>query len=180
LHGPGQGRQPGVAPQAGEELDPGRAVLRQDQRPDYALQGVTAIEDAQVLARDDPRLLAEQVDRQFALGPERHDALRPTRQLRLPEVEPPGDRQEPPRLVGLVEQGTADHPVVGADGTGPVGAAGGVLMEGAGPPDVGTGAMDLGVIDARDAVAVPDPPRGGRDQARQGPREAGAGADARA
>ena len=125
-----------------------------------------------MLAGDDPRLLAEQVDRQFALGPEGHDALGPTRQLRSPEVKPPGDRQEPPRLIGLLEQGAADHPVVGADGTGPVGAAGGVLMEGAGPPDVGTGAMDLGVIDARDPVAVPDPSRGGRDQAGQGPGEA--------
>ncbi len=32
--------------------------------------------------------------------------------------------------------------------------------------------MDLGVIDGRDMVAVPDPTRGGRDQAGQGPGNA--------
>ena len=41
-------------------------------------------------------------------------------------------------------------------------------MEGTGAPDVGAGAMDLGVIDGRDLVAVPDPTRGGGDQASQG------------
>ena len=115
-------------------------------------------------------LLAEQLDGQFALGPERHDAVGPDRQLRLPEVEPAGDRQEPRGLVGFVEQGAEDDPVVGADGGGPVGAAGGVLVEGAGPPDVGAGAMHLGVVDGPDLVAVPDPTRGGRDQASQAPR----------
>src|SRR5208337_1436960 len=59
-------------------------------------------------------------------------------------------------------------PVVGAYGGGPIGAAGGVLVEGTGPPNVGAGAMDLGVIDGRDMVAVPDPTRGGRDQVSQG------------
>src|SRR5271157_1320363 len=110
----------------------------------------------------------------------------PDRQLRLPEVEPAGDRQEPrglrgfaevepagdrqePRgLLGFVEQGAQDDPVVGADGGGPIGAAGGVLVEGTGAPDVGAGAVDLGVIDGRDLVAVPDPTRGGGDQASQG------------
>ena len=57
---------------------------------------------------------------------------------------------------------------MGADGGGPIGAAGGVLVEGTGPPNVGAGAMDLGVIDGRDLVAVPDPTRGGGDQASQG------------
>ena len=41
-------------------------------------------------------------------------------------------------------------------------------MKGTGAPDVGAGAMDLGVIDGRDLVAVPDPTRGGRDQASEG------------
>ena len=54
------------------------------------------------------------------------------------------------------------------DGGGPIGAAGGVLVEGTGAPDVGAGAMDLGVIDGRDLVAVPDPTWGGGDQASQG------------
>src|SRR5262249_2946152 len=41
-------------------------------------------------------------------------------------------------------------------------------MEGASPPGVRAGAMDLGVIDGPDVVAVPDPTRGGLDQASQG------------
>ena len=49
---------------------------------------------------------------------------------------------------------------MGADGGGEIGAAGGVLVEGTGARDVGAGAMDLGVIDGRDMVAVPDPTRG--------------------
>ena len=56
---------------------------------------------------------------------------------------------------------------MGPDGGGPVGAAGGVLVEGAGAPDVGAGAVDLGVIDGRDMVAVPDPTGGRLDQAGQ-------------
>src|SRR5271166_5538185 len=172
LRGQGQGEQPGVAPQAGEEVDPGRAACGQDQRPDHALQGVAAVENAQVFARDDAGLLAEQRDGQFAFGLERHDAIGPDRQLRLPEVEPAGDRQEPRGLLGLVEQGAQDHPVVGSDGGGPIGAAGGVLVEGTGSPNVGAGAMDLGVIDRRDLVAVPDPTRGGGDQVGQGPGDA--------
>src|SRR5208337_4680986 len=133
LRGQGQGEQPGVATQAGEEVDPGRAACGQDQQPDHALQGVAAVENAQVFARDDADLLAEQLDGQFALGPERHDAVGPGRQLRPAEVEPAGARQEPRGLLGLVEQGAQDHPVVGADGAGPIGAAGGVLGEGTGP-----------------------------------------------
>src|SRR5271166_558220 len=172
LRGRGQGEQPGVATQAGEEVDPGRAACGQDQQPDHALQGVAAVENAQVFARDDADLLAEQLDGQFALGPERHDAVGPGRQLRPAEVEPAGDRQEPRGLLGLVEQGAQDHPVVGADGGGPIGAAGGVLVEGASPPNVGAGAMDLGVIDGRDTVAVPDPTRGGGDQVGQCPGDA--------
>ncbi len=86
-----------------------------------------------------------------------------------PEVEPAGDRPEPARLVGLVEHAAQDHPIVGADGGGAVGAAGGVLMEGAGPPDVRATAMDLGVTDGRGMVDIPDPPRGLLDEASQGP-----------
>src|SRR5208283_5042022 len=172
LWGQGQGEQPSVAPQAGEEVDPGRAACGQDQRPDHALQGVAAVENGQVLALDDADLLAEQLDGQLALGPEFHDAVGSDWQLRLPEVEPAGDRQEPRGLLGFGEQGAQDHPVVGADGGGPIGAAGGVLVEGTGPPNVGAGAMDLGVIDGRDMVAVPDPPRGVRNQVSQGPGDA--------
>ena len=61
---------------------------------------------------------------------------------------------------------------MGTDGGGPVGAAGGVLVESTGPPNVGAGAMDLGVIDSRDTVAVPDPTRGRGDQVGQGPGDA--------
>ncbi len=144
-------------------------ICGQDQRPDHALQGVAAVENGQVLALDDAGLLAEQLDSQFAFGPEFHDAVGPDWQLRLSEVEPAGDRQEPCGLLGFGEQGAQDHPVVGADGGGPIGAAGGVLVEGTGSPNVGAGAMDLGVIDGRDIVAVPDPTRGVRDQPSQAP-----------
>src|SRR3981081_1444005 len=48
--------------------------------------------------------------------------------------------------------------------TGPVGAACGILVEGAGAPDVLTGAVDLGVIDGRDVVAMPDPAGGLLDE----------------
>jgi len=54
---------------------------------------------------------------------------------------------------------------VGGNGGGSTGTAHGVLMEGAGTPDVGSGAMDVGVIDGRDIVAVPSPGWGGRDEA---------------
>ena len=56
---------------------------------------------------------------------------------------------------------------MGADGGGAIGATGGVLVEGAGPPDVRAAAMDLGVVDGRDVIAVPDPTGGGLDQAGQ-------------
>ena len=57
---------------------------------------------------------------------------------------------------------------MGANGGGSVGAAGAGLVERTGPPNVGAGAMDLGVVDGRDLVAVPDPTRGGGDQASEG------------
>jgi hypothetical protein len=66
-----QGIEPGVVAQPGEELDPGRGVLGPDQPPDDAPQRIAAVEDAQVLAGDDPGLGAEQGDRQVALGLER-------------------------------------------------------------------------------------------------------------
>ena len=66
-----------------------------------------------MLALDDAGLLAEQRDGQFALGVEFQDTLGSDRQLRLAEVEPAGDRQEPRGLLGFGEQGAQDHPVVG-------------------------------------------------------------------
>src|SRR6185369_7556597 len=57
--------------------------------------------------------------------------------------------------------------VVGQDGGGPVGAACGVLVEGAGPPDVLAGAVDLGVVDGRDVVTVPGAAGGVLDQTGQ-------------
>src|SRR5262249_34404521 len=56
---------------------------------------------------------------------------------------------------GLGQQGAQDDPVVGADGAGAVGAPRGVLVKGAGAPDVGAGAMDLGVVAGPDPVAMP-------------------------
>ena len=91
-------------------------------------------------------------------------------QLRLAEVEPPGDGQEPGGPAGVLEQRPQGDPVVGPDGGGPVGAAGGVLVEGAGAPDVLAAAVDLGVVDGRDVVAVPDSPGGLLDQPGQGVR----------
>src|SRR5436305_12826676 len=84
--------------------------------------------------------------------------------MSLAEVEPPGDGQEPGGAAGILEQCPERHPVVGADGGGPVGAAGGVLVEGAGAPDIRAGAVDLGVIDGRDVVAVPGAAGGLLDQ----------------
>jgi hypothetical protein len=54
------------------------------------------------------------------------------------------------------------------DGAGTIGAARGVLVEGAGAPDVLPGAVDLGVIDGRDVIAVPDPSGGLLDEPGQG------------
>ena len=54
-----------------------------------------------MLALDDAGLLAEQRDGQFALGVEFQDTLGSDRQLRLAEVEPAGDGQEPRGLLGL-------------------------------------------------------------------------------
>src|SRR5947207_1874171 len=66
---------------------------------------------------------------------------------------------------GPGQQGAEDNPVVGADRGGAVGAAGGVLVEGAGAPDRLAGAMHLGVVAGPDVVAVPPPARGLRDEA---------------
>src|SRR5919107_1040270 len=91
----------------------------------------------------------------------------PGGQLRLAEIEPPGDGQEPGGLVSVLKQCPEDDPVVGTDGGGPVGAACGVLVEGAGAPDALAVAVDLGVIDGRDTVAVPDAAGGRLDEAGQ-------------
>ena len=121
-------------------------------------------------AAGDPGLFPEQLDGQFAFGPEGHRAAlgtTPDGQLRLAEVEPPGDRQRPGGLAVVLQQCPECDPVMGPDGGGPVGAAGGVLVEGAGAPDVLARAMDLGVIDGRDPVAMPDPPGFLVDELRQ-------------
>ena len=80
------------------------------------------------------------------------------RQLRLAEIEPAGDGEEPSGLIGVGQERPEDDPVVGSDGGGAVGAAGGVLVERAGAPDVGVAAMDLGVVDGPDMVAMPERP----------------------
>ncbi len=82
----------------------------------------------------------------------------------LPEIEPSRQGQAPGRLTGVVEQGPEHHPVVGPHGGCSIGTAGGIFVEGAGSPDVRAIAMDLGVIDGRDMIAVPEPPGGGLDQ----------------
>lgn len=164
--------QPGIVPQPRQELDPERAVLRCDQRPDHAGQREAAVEGGQVLAADAPGLLPEQFDRQFALGPEHlHRTGRPgpARQLRLAEVKPPGEREEPGGLLGVVEQGPEDDPVVRPNRRRSVRATGSVLVKRAGAPDVLARAMDLGVIDGRDVIAVPDPAGGLGDEPGQGP-----------
>jgi len=56
-----------------------------------------------------------------------------------------------------VEQDSQDDPVVRPVGGGPVGAAGGVLVERAGVPDMSTAAVDLGVIEGRDTITMPEP-----------------------
>ena len=117
-------------------------LLGQDQRPDQALQGGAAVENGPVLALDDAGLLAEQLDGQLALGPERHDAVGPDRQLRRAEVEPTGDGQEPRGASGLGSKAPRTTQLWRGR-CGPVGAAGTGLVEGAGAPDVRAGAMTL-------------------------------------
>ena len=106
LGGRRQGVQPGVVPQPGEEVDPRRAVLGQDQRPDDALQGEAAVEDGQMrpatiraCSRSSSTASSHLVrNSTVPSAPGR-------RQLRLAEVEPAGDGQEPGGLAGFVEQG---------------------------------------------------------------------------
>ena len=76
--------------------------------------------------------------------------------MRLAEVQPGGDGQEVGGLTLAGHERPEDDPVVGADGAGAVGAACGVLVEGAGAPDVLAVAVDLGVVAGPDGVAVPD------------------------
>src|SRR4029077_3360363 len=73
----------------------------------------------------------------------------------------------------VLEQGPEHDPVMRPNGGGSVGAAGGVLVEGAGAPDIGAAAMNLGVINGREVVAVPEPPGGGLDQPGQAPGDGG-------
>ena len=64
------------------------------------------------------------------------------RQLGFPEIEPSRQGQAPGRLTGVVEQGPEHHPVVGPHGGCSIGTAGGIFVEGAGPPDVRAIAID--------------------------------------
>ena len=73
---------------------------------------------------------------------------------------------------GVGQQGAEDDPVVGADSAGAVGAAGGVLVEGAGAPDVGAAAVYLGVVAGPDAVAVPGAVGPAVEAVRQAPVQA--------
>src|SRR5205807_7710501 len=99
--------------------------------------------------------LLQQLHCQFVLGEELL-LVGLAGQLRTAEIEFAGLGQEPSGLVKIVQQGSQDDPVVGSDGTGPVGAAGGVLAESASAPDLGTAAMDLAVVHRTDAVAIPE------------------------
>src|SRR5262249_46265438 len=69
-----------------------------------------------------------------------------------------------PRVVPARADAGGGGGVVWPHGGGPVGAAGGVLVKGAGAPDVGTAAVDLGVVHGRDAVAMPAVARGRVEQ----------------
>src|SRR5512147_137163 len=91
-----RGEQSGVMPQPRQELDAGRLVLGGDQGPHDALQREAPVEDGQVPALEHPGLLPEQLDGQLALGPESLRGASEARlggQLRLAEIEPPGQRQ---------------------------------------------------------------------------------------
>ena len=138
-----------------------------DQGPDHASEGVGPVKDPQVPPAGDPRLLPDQFHHQLTFGPENYGVigvLGLKRQLGFPEVEPSRQGQAPGGLTGVVEQGPEHHPVVGPHGGSSIGTAGGIFVEGAGSPDVRAIAMDLGVIDGRDMIAVPEPPGGGLDQ----------------
>ena len=115
----------------------------------------------------EPGLLADQLDGQLALGAEldrRAGHPGAGRQLGRAEVEPPGDGQVPGGLAGILQQCPQRDPVVGPHGGGPVGATRRVLVKGAGAPDVGIAAMDLGVVDGPDAETVPGTTGGLFDQ----------------
>ena len=96
---------------------------------------------------------------------------RTLRQLRLAEIEPARHGEEPSGLIGVGQECSENDPVVGSDGGGAVGAACGVLMERAGAPNVGVAAMDLGVVERPDMVAIPEPGRGLLDEPRQRARD---------
>jgi hypothetical protein len=146
-------------PQSGEELDPREATLREHQRTDHASQRVAAVEDRQMKPADTLGLFAKQVDRQFAFGAEglRASALgaRTFRQLRLAEIEPTRDGKEPRGLIRVGEERAEDDPIMGSDGGGAVGTACRVFVEGAGAPNMGFAAMDFGVVERPNMVAVP-------------------------
>ena len=82
------------------------------------------------------------------------------RHLGLAEVETARRWHEVRRLAGVVQQCSEHDPVVRPHGGGTVGAAGGILVESTGAPDVLAVAMHLGVVAGPDAVAVPESPRG--------------------
>nr|WP_244884946.1 hypothetical protein [Singulisphaera acidiphila] len=93
-------------PQPREDLDPRPPLLGGDQGPDHALQREAAVEDGQMPAPGRLGLLVHQLDGQLALGAEDLFAsVGPGAigQLRLAEVETPGDRQEPGRPLWFVE-----------------------------------------------------------------------------
>src|SRR5260221_6968550 len=117
-----------------------------DQGTHDAAKGETTVEDAQHLARAGLLVLATQLDQELALGAEEDGwSLFCRGELRLPEVQPSSDRQEVGGFAQVGQQGPQDDPVVCSDGAGAVGAAGAVLVKGAGAPDVFAVAVDLGV-----------------------------------
>src|SRR5579875_207074 len=83
----------------------------------------------------------------------------------MAKVQPAGVRQEPSWLAGARQQRAEHDPVVSAYRRGAVGAAGGVLVVGAGAPDLLAGAMDLGVVASPDMIAIPEPAGSLLDQA---------------
>src|SRR5260370_15831717 len=164
----GQGVQPGILPQARDEVD---ALLVQGwlgQGPYHVGDREGAVEGGQVPAGVVLRLVPQHLDGQFILGAEYLD-VGGEGQLTLAEVEATGQGQKPGGGALVGEQVSQDDPVVGADGGGTVGAAGGVLVKGTGAPDVLAGAVDLAVVEGVDAVAVPEAPAGVFEQVGEGP-----------
>ena len=131
-----------------------------DQGPDHASESVGPVKDPQVPPAGDPRLLPDQFHHQLTFGPENYGVIGSW----VEEATGISGSRAVPTGAGTrgvdrgCRAGPRAPPSCGPARWGSIGTAGGIFVEGAGSPDVRAIAMDLGVIDGRDMIAVPEPP----------------------